>query len=109
MMCGAGGPLDGFSSWTHIVDDGNGYLLFYNQGTGGGAVGRIASDGTFTTLWSGSGFDTGWTNLADNGNGYVLFYNRDTGQGAVWRFGVGFEWGPEPGFGTGSTHVVGLG
>jgi hypothetical protein len=89
-------------------------ILFYNAGTGTGAIG-IVNEGEFLTkrTYGVRAFSTNWTHIADVplSGGSVLFYNQASGSGAVGQL-LPDTFATTDSFGEGSfsdwTHVVGV-
>lgn len=79
------------TGWTLITTDSNGTLVFYQQGTGAVATGKISEDpaheGEFTTLqyWN-PYFGTDWTQMEGtfNGNGSIIIYRKSDGFAATF-------------------------
>jgi hypothetical protein len=89
-------------------------ILFYNAGSGAGAIG-VVNEGEFVTrrTYGADAFARNWTHIADVplSGGSMLFYNKNTGTGAVGRLlpdsfatTKGF---PEHSFAS-WTHVIGV-
>jgi len=62
-----------------------GKILFYNAGSGEGAIARLDGPANYTFVSSIPGFARGWTQVVGASNGAVLFYNASTGAGATAR------------------------
>ncbi len=79
----------GFSSaWTKITAANSGYMVFYAGATGSWAIGTVATNGTFTTVASGSGFTLGWDAIVPAGQTFFFTYRND-GRGALVEYANG--------------------
>lgn len=80
----------GFSwGWTHVVEGGDHFVLFYSSINGAFDVGRLGHDGVFTDLLKTGTECLNWTNIAITSDNIVLFYSNSGTCGSGYNYLIG--------------------